>query len=173
MNTLNRLLLVSGLSLSTAALAVPPHQPNLTTGGSLWLMQAFNDTDPAHRQIFREEICFKFIANVGTHMRYAWQSLTYPGFRGIATQEGDHVMMHGDYTQQGTATYHDAMIFDLVTQSTTDLGAGHWTMWKADGSYGSTLHSANVTMQRKSQSTCAVNVTAGASGLSPDDLFHR
>jgi hypothetical protein len=149
--------LLAGLLFAPAVLAVPPHQPNLTDGGSLWLMNAYDDTHPAHRQIFREEICFRLIGNVGTHTRYAWQSLTYPAFKGIATQEGDHVMMHGDFSSQGNGIYHDAWVFDLVTESNKDLGAGHWTMWKEDGNFGSTLYSANVTLARQPDSQCGIS----------------
>lgn len=148
---------LSGLLVAPALLAVPPHQPNLTDGGNLWLMNAYDDTDPKHRHIFREEICFRLIGNVGTHTRYAWQSLTYPAFKGIASQEGDQVVMHGDYTVQGNAIYHDAWQFDLVTEYNKDLAAGHWTMWKHDGAFGTTAYTANVTLNRQADSQCGIS----------------
>jgi len=143
--------------IAPLATAVPPHQPNLLDGGNLWLMNAYDDTHPQHKQIFREEICFRLIGNVGTHTRYAWQSLTYPAFKGIASQEGDHFVMHGDYTVQGNASFHDAWLLDLTTESNRDIAAGHWTMWREDGNFGFTQYTANVTLERQPNSQCAVS----------------
>lgn len=172
MKLLSNTVMLASLLMVPAALAVPPHQPNLTDGGNLWLMNAYDDTHPGHRQVFREEICFKYVGNVGTHMRYVWQSLTYPPYKGVASQEGDHVVMHGDYSPQGTATYHDAWLFDLVTESNKDLGAGHWTMWRSDGAFGSTYLVTNVTLTRQADSQCGISAPVDETKLlmQPDEL---
>ena len=157
---MNRKTIATAMTLifvTATASAVPPHEPNLVDGGNLWLMNAYDDTHPQHKQIFREEICFKFVGNVGTHTRYAWQSLTYPAFKGMASQEGDHFVMYGDFSSQGNGVYHDAWLLELTTESYRDLAAGHWTMWREDGNYGTPLYVANVTLERQANSQCGIS----------------
>lgn len=126
------LTLACGLGLSCAALAVPPHTPSLVAGGQIWNVRIFNDTAANHQLIASDRICFRFVANIGTHMRYVWQSLANPNLRGWASQEGDEVRMHGDLNTP--LLEHVAMQFELVTQSPSDMGAGHRQHWRESSS---------------------------------------
>ena len=120
--------------------AVP--SPELTRGGNLWSITAFDDASPVHGQMATQNICFEFIGVVGTHNRYRWRSTTFPDWNGIASQEGDQVFMHGDYAQN---VGHDAMMWSIDTART---GSGHWTEWRENLRFGSTIVFANATFQR-------------------------
>jgi hypothetical protein len=120
--------------------AVP--SPELTRGGNLWSVTAFEDPSPAHAQMATQNICFEFIGVVGTHNRYRWRSTTFPDWNGIASQEGDQVFMHGDYAQD---VGHDGMMWTIDTSRS---GSGHWTEWRENGGFGNTIGFANATFQR-------------------------
>lgn len=120
--------------------AVP--SPELTRGGNLWSITAFDDASPVHAQMATQSICFEFIGVVGTQNRYRWRSTTFPNWNGIASQEGDQVFMHGDYAQN---VGHDGIMWTVDTNKT---GSGHWTEWRENATFGNTVVFANATLVR-------------------------
>lgn len=120
--------------------AVP--SPELTRGGNLWSITAYDDASPAHTQLATQGICFEFIGVVGTQNRYRWRSTTFPDWNGIASQEGDQVFMHGDYAQN---VGHDGIMWNIDTSKS---GSGHWTEWRETATFGNTIVFANATLQR-------------------------
>jgi hypothetical protein len=120
--------------------AVP--SPELTRGGNLWSITAYDDSSPAHTQMATQGLCFEFIGVVGTQNRYRWRSTTFPDWNGIASQEGDQVFMHGDYAQN---VGHDGIMWTIDTSKS---GSGHWTEWRENGAFGNTIVFANATFQR-------------------------
>jgi hypothetical protein len=129
--------------------------PNLVSAGNRWTITAYNDASPTHDQQATQEICFRFIGTVGTHQRYEWWSTTFPDWNGNATQEGDQVMMHGDWADDRG---HNTMQWELVTASRKDIGAGHWVEWIEDGKFGQTTGFLNALLTR-----------VGSCGLTVDD----
>ncbi len=128
------------LGLSTVANAQP--SPDLVKGGNLWTVTAFDDTSPVHTQLATQRICFEYLGMVGTHLRYRWQSTTFPDWNGIADQEGDEVFMHGDYARD---VGHDGMKWSI---SSVKSGGGHWFEWREDGGFGLTIGFANSEWRR-------------------------
>lgn len=136
------------LTLAPSANAQPAvPSPELTRGGNLWTITAFDDASPVHTQMATQGICFEFIGVVGTQNRYRWRSTTFPDWNGIASQEGDEVFMHGDYAQN---VGHDGIMWSIDTNKT---GSGHWTEWRETATNGNTIVFANATFQRTG--TCA------------------
>lgn len=144
---------IAALVWAGVASANPPHFPNLITNGSEWTLSGYDDSAPTHTFLATHRICFTFLGNVGTHMRYRWSSSTLPGWDGIATQEGDQVMMHGDYKENFV---HDAMIWEIATNDKYNFGTGHWVEWYEDAGTGKTMKFANVYMKRIAGSVCDV-----------------
>jgi hypothetical protein len=151
--------LAMALSAPEAA-AVPPHLPQLVTGGNLWTITFFDDTSPIHTQWATQHICFYQGPQQGTHQLYQWVSISYPDWNGRATQEGDQIFMHGDFqwpfgiTKDGG---HDGMQWELVTFSPTgeanatprgEIGTGHWQEWVEDGKLGWTIGWGNALFRR-------------------------
>ena len=134
------LLLLTGASANAQPAGGP--SPELTKGGSLWSITAYDDASPSHTQMATQNICFEFIGAVGTHYRYRWRSTTFPDWNGIASQEGDQVFMHGDYARDAG---HDGIKWTIDTARS---GSGHWTEWREDGGNGNTIVFANATLQR-------------------------
>lgn len=131
------------LTFSVAVNAQPAFpSPELTRGGNLWNITAYDDASPVHTQLATQGICFDFIGVVGTQNRYRWRSTTFPDWNGIASQEGDQVFMHGDYAQN---VGHDGIHWNIDTLKT---GSGHWTEWREDPGFGNTVVFANATFQR-------------------------
>lgn len=122
-----------------------PYSPNLTKGGNRWTITFYNDRSSTHEQWATQGICFQYINKVGTHMSYKWYSDTFPDWNGWATQEGDQIVMHGDYAGN---VGHDGMIWDIVTSSTNNEGAGHWWEWRENADYGKTIGFANAKLER-------------------------
>jgi hypothetical protein len=120
-------------------------QPDLVSAGNRWTITAYNDESPNHDQWATQGICFRSIGMFGTHQRYEWWSDTFPDWNGIASQEGDEVVMHGDYAED---VGHDAMMWSVVTATPRNLGAGHWVEWREDGKLGRTIGFANAVFNR-------------------------
>jgi hypothetical protein len=142
------------LSLSVAALlltaplvsqALPPHYPDLVSNGNRWTITAYDDSSVVHTQWATQGICFYPAGTVGTHQRYYWVSDTFPDWNGRATQEGDQIVMHGDYANN---VGHDGMQFEITTSSPKNEGYGHWHEWREDPKYGLTIGFANAKLVR-------------------------
>jgi hypothetical protein len=153
---------LASLAIGSDALAVPPHAPQLVLGGNLWTITFFDDTSPIHTQWATQRICF-FPAGVqGTHQRYAWVSISYPDWNGLANQEGDQIFMHGDFqwpfgVKDGG---HDGMEWQLVTMSPGgqigsvpkgEVGTGHWKEWIENGGLGINVGWGNTLLRRVGQ----------------------
>jgi hypothetical protein len=135
-------------ALAAAAYAQPAvPSPELTRGGNLWSITAYDDASPVHTTMATQGICFEFIGVVGTQNRYRWRSTTFPDWNGIASQEGDQVFMHGDYAQN---VGHDGIMWAIDTNRS---GSGHWTEWRENAAFGNTIVFANATFLRTG--TCA------------------
>lgn len=117
----------------TAAKAQP--KPNVFDGGNRWLIQSFPDCDALHPQWATQGICFlPYQACGACGIEGAWYSDTYPGWRGRYQQEGDRLLMHGNWNKFGGS---DGMVIDLFAgTSPKDEGAGQWIEWLNLGSYG-------------------------------------
>lgn len=133
------------IAATQAALAKPPHTPDLTQYGNRWTITAYDDTNPAHRELATQGICFFYVGDRGTHQQYYWVSDTFPDWNGRASQEGDQVFMHGDYAAN---IGHDGMTWQLTTDSRGDEGFGHWHEWREDIKYGRTIGFANTKLRR-------------------------
>jgi len=133
------------IATTTAAQALPPHLPNLVQDGNRWEITAYVDASPGHQELATQGLCFYFAGVSGTHQLYYWVSDTFPDWNGRATQEGDHVFMHGDYAGD---VGHDGMEWEIVTVSPKNMGAGHWKEWREDGQFGNTIGFANARLQR-------------------------
>jgi len=120
-------------------------QPDLVTVGNRWTITAFNDESPNHDQWATQGICFRSLGMFGTHQRYEWWSDTFPDWNGIASQEGNEVVMHGDYAND---VGHDSVMFNVVTSTPRNIGAGHWVEWREDGKLGRTIGFANALLNR-------------------------
>jgi hypothetical protein len=120
-------------------------QPDLVTVGNRWTITAFNDESPTHDQWATQGICFRSLGMFGTHQRYEWWSDTFPDWNGIASQEGNEVVMHGDYAED---VGHDSVMFNVVTSTPRNIGAGHWVEWREDGKLGRTIGFLNALLTR-------------------------
>jgi len=120
-------------------------KPDLVQLGNRWTITFFNDAAPGHDQWATQGICFRYAGIVGTHQRYIWWSDTYPDWNGRATQEGDEIVMHGDYAKD---VGHDGMKWEITASSPKNEGGGHWWEWREDGGYGSTIGFGNARLQR-------------------------
>ena len=120
-------------------------QPDLVTAGNRWTITAFNDESPNHDQWATQGICFRSLGFFGTHQRYLWWSDTFPDWNGIASQEGNEVVMHGDYAND---IGHDGIMWQVVTSTPRNVGAGHWVEWREDGKLGNTIGFANALLTR-------------------------
>lgn len=134
---------VIAFTIGTSSNAQPAFpSPELTRGGNLWSITAYDDASPVHTQLATQGVCFDFIGVVGTQNRYRWRSTTFPDWNGIASQEGDQVFMHGDYAKD---VGHDGIMWSIDTLKS---GSGHWTEWRENGGFGNTIVFANTTLQR-------------------------
>lgn len=140
------LLLVCIAGLPGAAAAQP--KPNVFDNGNRWLITAYNDCDPVHSQWATQGICFlpyQRCSECG--ITGAWYSDTFPDWNGRYFQEGDRILMHGDYAAN---VGHDGMFIDLFAgTSPADEGAGQWTEWReVPGTFGTTIGFANTRLRR-------------------------
>ena len=138
--------LVVSSFLTLSALAAPPHLPDMVTGGNKWQLTGFDDSSTTHPQGAVQTLCFFNNGVVGTHQRYRWASITFGGWDGLATQEGDQVFLHGDFTfilmpNAG----HDSIDFELTTRNE---GMGHWKEWIENDANGLTLVWNNARLTR-------------------------
>jgi hypothetical protein len=132
---------ISGLVLAQAP------KPNVIDGGNRWLITYYNDCDTAHTQWATQGICFLPYTPCGScGIQGAWYSDTYPGWRGRYTQEGDRILMHGNWANFSGS---DGMVIDLFAgTSPKDEGAGQWTEWFNTGPYGTTVGFGNTRLRR-------------------------
>ena len=148
------LFMVIALSAGRAAAQVP--KPNVFDGGNRWLITAFDDSSSVHQQWATQGICFLPYAVVGTHIRGVWYSDTFPNWRGRYAQEGDNLLMHGNWANFGGS---DGMVIDLFAgTSPKDEGGGQWTEWWNFGTYGTTVGFANARLSRVSKCPLPANV---------------
>ena len=154
------------VALATMAHGVAnAQQPDLVTAGNRWTITAYNDESPNHDQWATQGICFRSLGMFGTHQRYEWWSDTFPDWNGIASQEGNEVVLHGDYAGD---VGHDSVMFNVVTSTPKNVGAGHWVEWREDGKSGRTIGFANALLTRVGR--CAITLTQGTLLPFPVDL---
>jgi hypothetical protein len=152
MKTMKVLFITGIVILGVAGAAVAQPRPNVYDGGNQWRITAYDDTSPAHQQWATQGICFLPYGVQGTAIVGVWYSNTFPNWRGRYAQEGDRVLMHGDYAQ---LVGHDGMVIDLFEgTSPQDEGAGQWTEWRETGAYGTTIGWANTRLRRAGK--CAI-----------------
>ena len=121
-------------------------KPNVYNGGNRWLITAYDDASSVHAQMATQGICFLPYVTVGTHIRGIWYSDTYPGWSGRYSQEGDRVLMHGNW---GNFIGSDGMVIELTEgTSPRDVGGGQWTEWFNFGAHGTTVVFANARLAR-------------------------
>ena len=147
--TVTGLAIVLGiLVLAGARVAAQMPKPNVFDGGNRWLITGYFDCDPAHTQAATQGICFlPYKACGACGIQGAWYSDTFPDWNGRYMQEGDRIVMHGDYGQN---VGHDGMFIDLFAgTSPRDEGAGQWTEWReTPGFYGTTIGFGNTRLRR-------------------------
>lgn len=156
-------IVVTGLGMAASADAQP--MPNLFDQGNRWLITAFDDTSTTHQQLATQGICFMPYSKVGTHVQGVWYSDTFPNWRGRYSEEGDRVLMHGDYAE---GVGHDGIILELFAgTSPRDEAAGQWTEWREDGRNGRTIVFANARLRRvgKCRSIAGTAVSVAAEDL--------
>jgi len=142
------------MSAGQAAAQVP--KPNVFDGGNRWLITAFDDSSSVHQQWATQGICFLPYAVVGTHIRGVWYSDTFPNWNGRYSQEGDNLLMHGNWANFGGS---DGMVIDLFAgTSPKDVGGGQWTEWWNFGAYGTTVVFANTRLMRVGKCPLPTNV---------------
>ena len=123
-----------------------PPQPNVFDGGNRWLITAYNDASAEHQRMATQGLCFLPYSRSGTHIRGIWFSDTFPNWNGRYSQEGDRVLLHGDYAEE---IGHDGMVIELFARDRHhDEGAGQWTEWREDRRAGRTVVFANARMRR-------------------------
>jgi len=139
------------LSVAMTASAVPPFSPDLTVNGNRWTITFYDDASVNHDQWATQGLCFYKTGVTGMQQRYVWLSDTYPDWNGVAEQEGDQIIMHGDFrwpygqTRDGG---HDGMQWEIVTVSKNNLGAGHWHEWIENGGFGLNVGFGNTKLER-------------------------
>jgi len=135
------------MAISVSAFAQP--RPNVFDGGNLWQITAYDDTSPTHTQMATQGICFLPYVPAGTNVQGVWYSTTFPNWRGRYSQEGDRVLMHGNYA---AGVGHNGMFIELFAgTSPSDEGAGQWTEFRETGLFGTTIAFANTRLRRVSK----------------------
>jgi hypothetical protein len=131
-------------------------KPNVYDGGNRWLITAFDDSSTVHLQWATQGICFLPYAVSGTHIRGIWYSDTFPNWNGRYSQEGDNLLMHGNWANFGGS---DGMVIDLFAgTSPKDVGGGQWTEWWNFGPNGTTVVFANARLARVGRCPLPTNV---------------
>ena len=155
-NTLTGLALVMLTTVLAAQAAAQVPRPNVFDNGNRWLITAFDDTSTVHQQWATQGICFLPYAVSGTNIVGAWYSDTFPNWRGRYAQEGDRLLMHGNWANFGGS---DGMVIELFAgTSTRDVGAGHWTEWWNFGTNGTTVLFGNTRLSRVGKCPLPTNV---------------
>ena len=146
-NSLRPSVLAAAVATLAGALQAqtPTPNPDLVKNGNRWTVTFYNDESPNHDQWATQGLCFAYAGTVGTHVRYRWWSDTYPDWNGMASQEGDEVVMHGDYAKD---VGHDGFKWDIVTSNPRTEGAGHWFEWRENGAYGNPIGFGNAKLAR-------------------------
>ncbi len=133
--------------------------PVLTDGGNHWMLTSHQDASPAHVELNRQDLCFKYVISSGTHQVYRWYSTVSPSWRGWARVEGDQVFMHGDYALANSRTpQHTALQWEVASEignqkQPSTKGYGHCVDWENNTTYGNTNMFANVRLERTGK-TC-------------------
>ena len=140
--------------VAEAAAQIP--RPNVFQGGNRWRITGYLDESPVHQQVGSQDICFLPFAIVGTHIRGVWFSPTFPGWTGRYSQEGDRVLMYGNW---GNFIGSDGIFIELTEgTSPRDVGGGQWTEWFNFGAHGSTVVFANTRLARVGRCRVAVEI---------------
>jgi hypothetical protein len=148
------LFMVIAVFAGQAAAQVP--KPNVFDGGNRWLITAFDDSSTAHAQWATQGICFLPYGVVGTQIRGVWYSDTFPNWNGRYAQEGDNLLMHGNWANFGGS---DGMVIDIFAGPTPkDVGGGQWTEWWNFGAYGTTVGFLNARLTRVGKCPLPANV---------------
>ncbi len=148
MRNSKRSILILGLialaAIAGSASAQP--RPNVYDGGNQWLITAYDDTSTVHARWATQTLCFMPYAAVGTSIQGVWYSTSYPNWRGRYDQEGDRVLMHGEW---GNNMGHDGMVIELFAGNPDPHeGAGQWTEWVENTTYGGTVGFLNTRLRR-------------------------
>lgn len=145
---LGLVLFVLTLSAVVTTAQVPGPRPNVFDNGNRWLITYYNDCDVQHSQWATQGICFLPYRPCGAcGINGAWYSDTFPNWLGRYTQEGDRILMHGNWANfRGS----DGMFIDLFAgTSPRDEGAGQWTEWWNFGApFGTTVGFGNTRLRR-------------------------
>lgn len=145
-------------SMSFDAMAVPPYQPDMVQGGNRWTFRAYNDADPNHAVLVQEQIvCFEYAGTVGNHQRYTWYSESFPGWRGIATQEGDLVYLHGEFAD---GRGHSSIQIETLVSPPIYGSAGVWQEWRENRKYGTNIAFAKTRALREGDCTLSAEQAA-------------
>jgi hypothetical protein len=148
-------LFISIICLMTQAAAQQP-RPNVFDGGNRWLITGYYDASPVHQQAATQGICYLPYIQNGTHISGVWYSDTFPGWSGRYSQEGDLVLMHGNW---GNDIGSDGMFIDLTEgTSPRDVGGGQWTEWLNGGQNGFTIAFGNARLRRVGKCRIPQNV---------------
>jgi hypothetical protein len=142
-------------------------RPNVVDGGNRWLITYYNDCDTAHTQWATQGICFLPYKPCGAcGIQGSWYSDTYPGWRGRYMQEGDRILMHGNWAKFGGS---DGIVIDLFAgTSPRDEGAGQWTEWLNSGQVGLPDFFGNTRLRRVGK--CQLATNADISRMSQVDM---
>lgn len=133
---------------SALAYSYPRHDPNVFDNGNLWSITYYHDTAVGHTQWATQRICFlpyAFPAAGATNIYGRWYSTTYPNWHGHYQQEGDTVKMVGNFWD---GYGNDSMLWDIVSNSPANIGAGHWLEWGDNGMSGPVYGMGNTVFQR-------------------------
>ncbi len=153
--------LFAGLAVQTSA----QPKPNVFDGGNRWLITSHPDCDESHPLWATQGICFlpyKRCASCG--IQGFWYSDTYPNWRGGYMQEGDRLLMHGNWAGFGGS---DGMVIDLFAgTSPRDEGAGQWIEWLNTGTHGTPDFFFNTRLRRVGRCRIVRDIT----GLSQQEL---
>lgn len=152
MKTLKNRIIAAGLTLffglaGLVGQATAQPKPNVFDGGNRWLITSHPDCDESHPLWATQGICFlpyKRCASCG--ITGFWYSDTYPNWRGGYMQEGDRLLMHGNWAGFGGS---DGMVIDLFAgTSPRDEGAGQWIEWFNAGTHGTPDFYFNTRLRR-------------------------
>jgi hypothetical protein len=168
---LGAVLFMGILGLGGRAMAQAP-KPNVFDGGNRWLITFYDDCNAAHEQWATQGICFLPYESCGEcgacgGIKGAWYSDTFPDWNGRYMQQGDRILMHGDYANN---VGHDSMVIELFAgTSPQDEGAGQWTEWReAPGFFGDTIGFGNNRLRRAGR--CQITTGADISTMSPEEI---
>lgn len=152
-----RPIILATLVLFIASAAVAQPKPNLIDFGNRWEITAYNDASWNHTQTTMHELCFFATGVDGTQVIGVWYATTHPNWRGRWAQEGDRVLMHGEF---GDRHGHDATVIELFAgDAPVAEGAGQWTLWKEATPIDNTVLFANTRIRRVGFCSPPPNIT--------------